>query len=79
MVLGTSALSFSRPDGLKTPKNGDERQAPLYPEIRGELMALADEAKTLHGKGAYIFYSLTNDKPCQDDLILDGLHNVIEY
>jgi integrase len=70
--------SFSRLDGLKPPKNGDERQAPLYPEIRVELLALADEAETLHGKGAYIFYSLTNDKPCQDDLILDGLHDAIE-
>jgi integrase len=69
--------SFSRLDGLKTPKNGDERQAPLYPEIRAELLALADEAETLHDKGAYIFYSLTNDRPCQDDLILDGLHDAI--
>jgi integrase len=70
--------SFSCVDGLKTPKNGDERQAPLYPEIRAELLALADEAESLHGEGAYIFYGISKERPCPDEFILDGLHDAIE-
>ncbi|GHV26395.1 hypothetical protein AGMMS4952_06360 [Spirochaetia bacterium] len=70
--------SFSCVDGLKTPKNGDERQTPLYPEIRAELLALADEAESLHGEGAFIFYGIAKERPCQDALILEGLHEAID-
>lgn len=68
--------SFSSTDGMKTPKNGEERRVPLIPGIKKELLGLASESP--HGKGGFLFFSISPDRPIQEGALLDGLHTVLE-
>jgi integrase len=64
--------SYSTMDGLKSPKNGEERQVPLLPEIRDRLMELLGE-NPHKVDDPFIFYGLLEDKPLDQKILLDGL------
>jgi len=62
--------SYSPMDGLKSPKNGEERQVPLLPKIREQLLALVKENPWEDG---YIFYSDKEGQPMDHKLLNNGL------
>jgi len=54
-------------DGLKTPKNGEERHGVLLPEVRALLLDLLADNPTAESGKQFIFFSdATPDKPCND-------------
>jgi len=54
-------------DGLKKPKNGEERRGVLLPEIRPLLFELLAENPTAESGGQFVFFSdSTPEKPCKD-------------
>ncbi len=64
--------SWSETDGLKAPKTGEERRAPLLPEVRKALLAQA--AMNPHDPDGWIFWTPdTADHPMTARPILDGL------
>lgn len=64
--------SWSKLDGLKAPKNGEERKVPLLPGVREKLLELA--AVNPYGPDGFIFYGLLPDKPINEKFIVTGLH-----
>jgi integrase len=77
--IGERALnvrhSWSAYDGLKSPKNGEERRVPLLPEVRAKLLELAQDNP--HGPEGFIFYGNLADKPLDRSVLLDGLHDAL--
>jgi integrase len=69
--------SYSAMDGLKSPKNGHRRTAPLLPEVREALLDLLRD-NPHRGEDPFIFYSLREDRPASLGFILDGLHRAID-
>jgi integrase len=69
--------SYSTIDGLKAPKNGHRRTAPLLPEVKEALLDLLRD-NPHQGEDPFIFYSLQEDCPVSQGLILDGLHRAID-
>jgi integrase len=67
--------SWSAYDGLKSPKNGEERRVPLLPEVRAKLLELARDNP--YGPGGYVFYGNLSDKPLDRNVLLDGLHDAL--
>lgn len=71
--------SWSRTDGLKSTKTGEERQIPILPEIRGQLL---DHAKmNPHGcfPETYIFWSYSlPDQPIRPETFLLRLDGAME-
>lgn len=63
--------SWSFTDGLKTPKNGEEREAPLLPAVRDELLRLSQENP--HGPNGFIFHHHAPDRPCDGEVLRKGL------
>ncbi|MDR2663854.1 MAG: tyrosine-type recombinase/integrase [Treponema sp.] len=59
-------------DGLKSPKNGEERKVPLFPEVRSVLMELLRE-NPHDTEDPFVFYGLLEDKPMDSKLLLEGL------
>ncbi|HUX37413.1 MAG TPA: tyrosine-type recombinase/integrase [Rectinemataceae bacterium] len=55
--------SWNDDDRLKCPKNGEEREAPLLPEVRAALLALL--AENPHGTGAdtFVIFGAQADRP----------------
>ena len=54
-------------DGLKKPKNGEERHGVLLPEVRALLLDLLADNPTAESGEQFIFFSdATPDKPCTD-------------
>jgi integrase len=64
--------SWSVMDGLKSPKNGEERKVPLLPEVREALLNLLDE-NPHQADDPFIFYGLFEDKPVDGKLLIEGL------
>lgn len=64
--------SWSDYDGLKTPKNGEARRVPLFPEVRRELLALIDE-NPHDTPDPFAFYSVMPDRPMDQKALIDGL------
>jgi integrase len=64
--------SWAYTDGLKSPKNGEERKIPLLPEVREHLMELLKE-NPHEGDDPFIFYGASQDKPMCNRLMLEGL------
>jgi integrase len=63
--------SWSFADGLKTPKNGEERKVPLLPQVRKKLLELL--GKNPHRvDNPFIFYGLLEDKPIDGKVLLRG-------
>ena len=63
--------SWSFADGLKSPKNGEERVVPLLPQIRKELLNLLESNP--YGSQGFIFYGVHPDKPMNIDALSRGL------
>jgi integrase len=64
--------SWSFIDGLKSPKNGEDRKVPLLPEVRQALMELLEEnPHTVDDP--FIFYGLFENKPMDNKLLMKGL------
>jgi integrase len=78
--IGTDTLniqhSYSPLDGLKAPKNGHKRTAPLLPEVRAALLDLLRN-NPHQADDPFIFYSLQDDRPVNPNVILDGLHTAL--
>jgi integrase len=64
--------SYSTMDGLKSPKNGEERKVPLLPEIRYKLIELLGE-NPHKVENPFVFYGLLEDKPMDNKILIDGL------
>jgi integrase len=64
--------SWSFIDGLKSPKNGEERKVPLLPEVRQALMELVEE-NPHEVDDPFIFYGLLEEKPMDSKLLVEGL------
>jgi len=69
--------SWSDVDGLKSPKNGEERVVPIFPAIRDELLALA--RTTPHGfdNESFVFPTTLQNKPCELIVFLRGLREAL--
>jgi integrase len=68
--------SWSFTDGLKAPKNGETREAPLLPQIRAELLQLAEENP--YGAGGFLFFHHSrDDRPCDVEILRKGLHRAL--
>jgi integrase len=66
-------------DGLKTPKNGEERRGVLLPEVKTLLFELLAENPTAESGDQFIFFSdLTPDKPCSDYILTLYFKKAIE-
>jgi integrase len=79
--IGTDTLNiahnYTRLDGLKCPKNGHKRIAPLLPEVRTAILDLLnDNPHTIDDP--FVFYSLQPDKPCDNKFLLDGFKNAMD-
>ncbi|MCL2722165.1 MAG: tyrosine-type recombinase/integrase [Treponema sp.] len=78
--------NFSRTDGLKCPKNGEERIVPLQPEVRAALLDLlsnnpfniSNPDKPDYISDPFIFYSLLPDKPCDYKVLTKGFHKAMD-
>ena len=55
---------YNHVDGLKTPKNGEERTVYVLPEVRGLLLELLADNPHERTAEQFIFYSEKKDKPC---------------
>jgi integrase len=64
--------SWSFIDGLKSPKNGEERKVPLLPEVKSALMELLEE-NPYTGTDPFVFYGLFENKPMDNKVLIHGL------
>jgi integrase len=77
-VLDVS-YSWNDTEGLKCPKNGEPRRAPLLPEIRALLLELLSESPWAKGQeNPFIFYSEKPDRPCSGELFRRNLLRAIK-
>jgi len=67
--------SYSTMDGLKSTKNGDQRQVPLLPYVK---KALLDVYKSNPWQDGYIFYSAKQNQPMDHHFLIDGLYESLE-
>jgi hypothetical protein len=65
--------SWSVHDGLKCPKNGEERKVPLLPEVREKLLELVKENPHDTVADPFVFYGVLEDKPMDIQFLIDGL------
>jgi integrase len=65
--------SWSNVDLMKTPKNGEARVVPIFPEIRDRLLSLA--VKNPHGEDGFIFFGAGKDAPVSQSTVLRGFRN----
>jgi len=69
--------SWSTMDGLKTPKNGEERKVPLLPQVREKLLELL--AENPHKvDDPFIFYGRLENKPMDEKILINGLRAACE-
>jgi integrase len=67
-VLDVS-YNWNDTEGLKCPKNGEPRRAPLLPEVRALLLELLEESPWAAGQeNPFVFYSEKPDRPCSGEL-----------
>jgi integrase len=65
-------------EGLKCPKNGEPRRAPLLPEIKDLLLGLLAESPWIDQDNPFVFYGEKPDRPCSAELFRRNLHRAIE-
>ncbi|MDR3123119.1 MAG: hypothetical protein LBU16_05000 [Treponema sp.] len=61
--------SWSFMDGLKSPKNGEERKVPLLPEVKSALTELLEENPRQEADDPFVFYGLFENKPMDNKLL----------
>jgi integrase len=66
------AHNYSWLDGIKCPKNGFKRVVPLLPEVKAALLDLLQD-NPHDGDDPFIFYSSKPDRPCDPNVLLEGL------
>jgi integrase len=80
--IGEAVLDVSHSwndiEGLKCPKNGEPRRAPLLPEVRGLLLELLEETPHQDLENPFVFYSDKPDRPCSAMLFLRNLKRAIK-
>ena len=65
-------------DGLKRPKNGKNRNAPLLPAVKAALLGLLeDNPYSETDPDPFVFYSGAAGRPCDGKVLLEGLKNVM--
>jgi len=69
--------SWGEKDGLKTTKNGDEREVPLLPMVRDCLLDLVATGPYSSSDSSYVFYGASKDRPMPYKPILKGLKNAL--
>ena len=69
--------SWSEKDGLKAPKNGDEREVPLLPAVKEGLLQLVTDNPHEHSGDCFIFYGRYADRPMDSKPILAGLREAL--
>jgi len=78
------AHNYTTLEGLKCPKNGHKRIAPLLPEVKTALLDLLNDNPHVSKENPdpnydpFIFYSLTPNKPCDPKYILGGLKEAMD-
>lgn len=71
--------SWSPYDGLKSTKNGESRIVLLpFPQITEQLMELANSNPFTSGINAFIFYATIPDRPIEEHIFRDGLHEALQ-
>ncbi|MCL2269771.1 MAG: tyrosine-type recombinase/integrase [Treponema sp.] len=78
--------NFSHTDGLKCPKNGEERIVPLLPEVRAALLELLDNNpynisnpdEPDYISDPFVFYSLIPNQPCDYKVLVKGFHKAMD-
>ncbi len=63
--------SWARIDGLKSPKNGEERETPLLPWLRDALRKLGTSNPWENGDNAFIFFSPVKNTPIDRKALSD--------
>ncbi|MDR2210268.1 MAG: tyrosine-type recombinase/integrase [Spirochaetaceae bacterium] len=77
-VLDVS-YSWNDTEGLKCPKNGEPRRAPLLPEIRTLLLELLEKSPWAKSQeNPFIFYGEKPDRPCSGELFRRNLLRAIK-
>jgi len=67
--------SWSTQDGLKPPKNGEERTVPIVKSVYTALSRLA--AHNPHGPNEYIIYQANPGRPCDNKVFCEGLYDAL--
>lgn len=71
--------SWNALEGLKTPKNGETRIVQLpFPAITEKLLELAGSNPFSSGMDAFIFYATIPNKPIEEHIFRNGLHDALE-
>lgn len=65
-------------EGLKTPKNGEEREVPILPELRDLLLAQAAKNPYDEGLKGFVFFSVLPKIPMDDKPWLRDLRKVLK-
>jgi integrase len=76
-VLDVS-YSWNDTEGLKCPKNGEPRRAPLLPEVKSLLLELLAETPWAAQDNPFVFYSEKPDRPCSAELFRRNFHRAIK-
>jgi integrase len=70
--------NWSDMEGLKCPKNGDPRRAPLLPKIRALLIGLMEESPWQNQENLFVFYSEKPEQPCSGELFRRNFKRAIK-
>jgi integrase len=69
--------SWGITEGLKCPKNGEEREVPLLPGMRESLLSLASRNPHKVGDAGFIFFGRYPDRPLDANRILFGMRKAL--
>jgi len=67
--------AWSHVDGLKVPKNGEQRQIPLLAEVRKRLLELSEKNPWDDG---FIFFSTIENQPMDQTFLKKGLYQALD-
>ncbi|HOX65180.1 MAG TPA: tyrosine-type recombinase/integrase [Thermotogota bacterium] len=71
----TITHSWSRKDGLKCTKTGEDRRVPIIPRVRDALRALVLENP--HGSDGFVFWSSKKEEPWDQQMSLYALQDML--
>ncbi len=70
--------SWNDDDRLKTPKNGEEREAVLLPAVREALVALGEGNPFGTGPEVFVFYGAEPDRPLDGQIVSRAFETALE-